>query len=407
MDIIVQKFGGTSVTTNERREKVANKVICTKKEGKYPVVVVSAIGRSGDPYATDTLINFANSIYKEYESRELDMIMACGEIISSVILANTIKSMGYMAVALTGYQAGIITDNNYGDAEVLKVDTTNIINFLKKGYIPVITGFQGATENKDITTLGRGGSDTTAAILGEALNASVVEIYTDVDGVMTADPRLVSEAKVIDSISYDEIYQMAEDGAKVIHPRAVAIAKRGNIPLKVKNTLSDGPGTIIHNKELYNDRYSKNISKDDILTAIAHKNNIAQVNVYFEDSIEANELLMNALTKNNISIDLINFFTDKKVFTIDKKNIEKIEKILEEHNFKYKIVNDCSKITVIGHKMRGIPGVMAKIVKALSKQGIKILQTSDSHNTISCLVKDADTKNAVIALHKEFNLSKK
>ncbi|QZY56804.1 aspartate kinase [Crassaminicella profunda] len=406
MNIIVQKFGGTSVGTKELREKVARKVIDTKKTGKYPVVVVSAIGRNGAPYATDTLINFANAAFKEYDSRELDMIMACGEMISTVILSNTIKSMGYKGIALTGYQAGIITDERYGDAEVLKVDPSNILDLLRQDYIPVVTGFQGATEKGDITTLGRGGSDTSAAILGEALKASVVEIYTDVDGVMTADPRLVAEAKVIDHIGYDEIYQMAEDGAKVVHPRAVAIAKRGSIPLKVKNTLSDAPGTIIHHKGTCNNKYSKNVSKEDILTAIAHKNNINQVSVYFEDSVELNELLMNELTNNQISIDLINFFIDKKVFTIESKDIEKVEKILKKNGFHYHIIRDCSKITAIGNAMRGIPGVMAKIVKSLSKENIRILQTSDSHNTISCLVSDRDTQKAVNALHKEFNLSK-
>ncbi|TCO79889.1 aspartate kinase [Marinisporobacter balticus] len=405
MEIIVQKFGGTSVATKALREKVAQKAIDMKKEGKYPVVVVSAIGRSGDPYATDTLIKFSNAVYEEYASRELDMIMACGEIISSVILANSIKSMGYKGVALTGYQAGIITDDNYGDAEVIRVDKTNILNLLNKDCIPVVTGFQGATESGDTTTLGRGGSDTTAAILGEALNASFIEIYTDVDGVMTADPRLVREARVIDCMGYDEVYQMAEDGAKVVHPKAVAVAKRSNIPLKVKNTLSDASGTIIHNKQSYTNPYSKNIRNEDVLTAIAHKNNIAQVNVYFEDSIEANELLMNALTNNQISIDLINFFVDKKVFTVDAKNVEKIDKILEKNKFKYSIIKNCSKITTIGHKMRGIPGIMAKIVKALSYEHIKILQTSDSHNTIACLVKDSDTQRAVNAIHREFHLS--
>ncbi|MCT4618671.1 MAG: aspartate kinase [Marinisporobacter sp.] len=406
MDIIIQKFGGTSVATKELREKVARKVIATKKTGKYPIVVVSAIGRSGAPYATDTLINFANDAYKEYDSRELDMIMACGEIISAVILSNTIKFMGYKGIALTGYQAGIMTDDCYGDAEVLKVDPKNILDLLRRGYIPVVTGFQGATEKGDITTLGRGGSDTSATILGEALKASMVEIYTDVDGVMTADPRLVAEAKVIDHIGYDEIYQMAEDGAKVVHPRAVAIAKRGNIPLKIKNTLSDAPGTIIHHEGTYNNKYSKNISEEKILTAIAHKNNIHQVSVYFEDSVELNELLMNELTNKQISIDLINFFIDKKVFTIESKDLEKVEKMLKENGFEYNIIKNCSKITVIGNAMRGIPGVMAKIVKSLSREAVKILQTSDSHNTISCLVSNKDTQKAVNILHKEFNLSK-
>lgn len=406
MNIIVQKFGGTSVATKETREIVAHKVIKAKKEGKEPVVVVSAMGRKGDPYATDTLINLASITCEECNSRELDMIMACGEMISSVVLANTIKSLGYPAAALNGYQAGIITDDHYGNAEVVRVDTQKILKFLEAGFIPVVTGFQGITENGDLTTLGRGGSDTSAAILGEALDADVVEIYTDVDGVMTADPRLVPEAKVINNIGYDEIYQMAEDGAKVVHPRAVVIAKRGNITLKVKNTLSDGPGTIINNKECYIDKYNKNVSMDDLLTAIAHKNDIAQVTVYFEDSMEANELLMDELRDHHISIDLINFFIDKKIFTIDMEKVQKVESILAKNKFDYNIIKNCSKVTAIGNKMRGTPGVMGRIVKALARENIQILQSSDSHNTISCLVKRDDIEVAVNALHKEFNLSK-
>ncbi|WZL74898.1 aspartate kinase [Clostridiaceae bacterium 35-E11] len=406
MDIIIQKFGGTSVATKEIREIVAHKVIKAKKEGKHPVVVVSAIGRKGDPYATDTLIDLANTTFKECHSRELDMIMACGEIISSVILANTIKSLGYSAVALNGYQAGIITDHNYGNAEVMRVDTQKILTFLEKGFIPVVTGFQGMTEDGEFTTLGRGGSDTSAALLGEALAADVVEIYTDVEGVMTADPRLVPEARVINSIGYDEIYQMAEDGAKVVHPRAVVIARRGNLTLKVKSTLSNSPGTVINNKELYIDKYDKNTSMDNLLTAITHKNDIAQVTVYFEDSIETNELLMDALTNNYISIDLINFFIDKKIFTIDLEKVEQVENILIKNEFDYNIIKDCSKVTAIGHKMRGIPGVMGRIVKALARENVKILQSADSHTTISCLVKKEDIEVAVNALHREFNLAK-
>ncbi|KXG75806.1 aspartate kinase [Thermotalea metallivorans] len=405
MNIIIQKFGGTSVATKELREKVARKVIQTKEEGKSPVVVVSAMGRSGDPYATDTLINLANHVFPEHSSRELDMMMACGEIISAVIMANTIKFMGYDAVALAGFQAGIITDDHYGDAEVIRVDGENILSLIKKGKIPVVAGFQGITVSGDITTLGRGGSDTTAALLGEALHADVVEIYTDVDGVMTADPRLVPEAKVIDTICYDEIYQMAEDGAKVVHPRAVEIARRGNITLKIKNTFSDAPGTTINGQMGFRNKSYRSMAGDDLITAIAHKNNITQVTVYFEDSVEANELLMNELTIHHISIDLINFFADRKIFTIDEKYTDLLEQILAKHHYQYQCIRGCSKITAIGHKIRGVPGVMARIVKALSHQGIKILQTSDSHTTISCLVRGEDMERAVNALHREFQLS--
>jgi aspartate kinase len=406
MDIIVQKFGGTSVATEELRKKVASKVVATKESGKNPIVVVSAIGRRGDKYATDTLVNMATSVYDGDNARDLDIIMSVGEIISSVILSNTIKAMGYEAQAVTGFQAGIITDNHFGDADVLKVDNKYLMDLLNKGIIPVVAGFQGVTETGEITTLGRGGSDTTAAILGEALQAKCVEIYTDVDGVMTADPRVVTKARVIDEIDYEEIYQMADEGAKVVHPRAVAVAKRSNIPMKVKNTLNESKGTIIIQKNHYLRKFRKSLEEDNVIRAIAHKNNISQVSVYFNDNMEDNDILMNNLTKFQVSIDLINFFTDKKVFTIDNKDLDKVKNIMGKNKYEYSIIENCSKVTAIGHKIRGIPGVMGKIVKALSHSGIKILQSSDSHTTISCLIKEEHIEKAVNALHAEFNLDK-
>lgn len=405
MNIIVQKFGGTSVASKELRDKAVEKVIQCIQEGKQPVVVVSAMGRKGDPYATDTLLQIGREPYSECSSRELDLMMACGETISSVVFANTIKAKGFHAAALMGFQAGIITDEKYGDADVIKVEPQNIQQLLDKGIIPVVTGFQGISENGNITTLGRGGSDTSAAVIGEALKAEVVEIYTDVDGIMTADPRLVTNAKVIEQIDYDDIYQMAEDGAKVIHPRAVEVARRGSIILKIKNTFTDAPGTIISSFEQYENKYSKYPSAGECITAIAHRNNVAQIVVQYEDTAEINEVFMNALAENDISIDMINFFIDKKIFTVEEQHLVKIESIIKSIGLKYDIHRNCSKITAIGHKMRGVPGVMARIVKALAKENIRILQTSDSHTTISCLVNSDSMEKAVNILHQEFHLA--
>lgn len=198
MRFIVQKFGGTSVTTAEKREQVAKKIIAAWSEGFSPVVVVSAMGRNGDPYATDTLINLVNqdnSDNPELPTRDLDLLMSCGEIISGVIMANTLNQMGHQAVVVTGWQAGIITDNTHGNARILRIEPQRIIELAKQGLIVVVAGFQGRTEDYEITTLGRGGSDTTAAALGVALEAEFVDVYTDVEGIMTADPRIVSDAK--------------------------------------------------------------------------------------------------------------------------------------------------------------------------------------------------------------------
>lgn len=406
MDIVVQKFGGTSVATKDLRDKVAQKVIETKASGKFPVVVVSAIGRNGDPYATDTLLKLAKSIYPEYSSRELDLLMSCGEIISAVLMANTIKAKGYDAVALTGFQAGITTNSNFGEAQVIKVDPSKMINHLKEDKIVIVTGFQGISDDGDVTTLGRGGSDTSAAILGEALKAEVVEIYTDVDGVMTADPRLVSEANVIDSLCYEEVYQMARCGAKVIHPKAVEIAQRSNITLKVKNTFNDSDGTVI-NGQYSHLKLPKRMDYDkNLVTAVAHMNDLVQVKLNIASEDERNEFLLRELMEKSISIDMINFFDDRKIFTIEKKNVEAIESILDNYEVEHDMIKDCSKVTIIGYKIHGVPGVMARLVLALSKGNIKILQSSDSNTTISCLINSENILKAVKLLHKEFNLNK-
>ena len=247
MKLLVQKFGGTSVSTPERRQQVADKIRKAVAQGYSPVVVVSAPGRMGEPYATDTLIQIAKQECAAIEKRELDMIMSCGEIIAGVIVTGALKNSGLNAVLLNGRQAGIITTDSHGDAQILQIKPDNILKHAADGRIVVVAGFQGVNEQGDITTLGRGGSDTTAAAIGAAIKAAAVDIYTDVNGMMTADPRAVSDAVPIPLISYEEAYEMALHGAKVIHPRAVEIAMRYQIPLKVKSTFSDQEGTVITN----------------------------------------------------------------------------------------------------------------------------------------------------------------
>lgn len=397
-NILVQKFGGTSVSTAERRNMAVSKVVDAIEQGFMPVVVVSAIGRNGDPYATDTLINFAKSIYKDIPKRELDILMSCGEIISSVIFANTLISRGYKSKVFTGGQAGIITDDNFGDAEIIRVEPQYILDALNQNIIPVVAGFQGITVDGDVTTLGRGGSDTTAALLGEALKAYAVEIYTDVDGIMTADPRIVANAHILKRISYNEVFQLAEQGAKVIHPRAVEIAMRGNIPLIIKNTMTDSPGTIITQ---YNNVYNNIYESDNLVTGIANMNNRVQI---IMDLDKDDKDIFGKIAEAKISIDLINVFPDKKIFTISEFDLAKLEQLLNENQIKYEKRKNCSKVSIIGNRIRGVPGVMARIIKSLSENGIEIYQTADSHNTISCLVSQDKADKAVKVLHDEFKL---
>ena len=395
MDIIVQKFGGTSVATQQRREMAANKIEKAIKAGIKPVVVVSAIGRKGDPYATDTLLSLINNENVSIEKKDIDLLLSCGEIISAVVMAETIKKRGYNVSVLTGGQAGIITNESFGSAEIKRIDTKKILKLLQNNIIPVIAGFQGATANGDITTLGRGGSDITGAAIGDALKALAIEIYTDVDGIMTADPNIVPDASIIEKISYNEVFELADQGAKVIHPKAVEYAMRGNISLIIKNTMKDTKGTTI--STLYEEM-------ERPIAGITYMPNRTQFIVKF-DTENKFDNIFNYLAECGISIDLINVFPEFKAFTVCSIFDSKVEEIFKNHNItNYKMTSKCCKIAVVGNGMKGIPGIMANILKTLFSNNIELLQTADSHSTIWCLVKDEDVVRTINLLHKSFNL---
>lgn len=399
MKILVQKFGGTSVSTHEKRVSVIKKIIKAKKEGFSPVVVVSAMGRIGQPYATDSLLSLLTKDYINNNKLGVDLLMSCGEIISSVVLCNELYSNNIQAVPLMGGQAGIITDDQFTNAAVKDVKIDNLLKFLKEDKIPVVTGFQGIDENGFITTLGRGGSDVTASLLGVALKAEEIDIYTDVDGIMTADPRIVKNASLIKEMSYNEVFQFADQGAKVIHPRAVEIAMKGNIPLVIKNTMSECIGTLIDNIGEVNNK--------NLITGITHMNNRVQIKVELAKNINNENYhdILPILAENLISIDLINVFPNQKIFTIDNTDLFKLNNIMQQLKLEYSYIENCSKIAIIGSRIRGIPGVMAKVLKPLAKENIEVLQTADSHSTIWCLVESQYTQSAINSLHKEFNLN--
>ena len=398
MKVLIQKFGGTSVSTEENRKKVIGKVKSAIKDGYSPVLVVSAMGRKGEPYATDTLLSLIGEKFKKTNKLAQDLLMCCGETISSVVMSNDLYKAGIDAMPLTGRQAGILTDNNFTDASCIDVEPEKILEIISQGRVPVVTGFQGATENGYLTTLGRGGSDTTASILGVALKASAIEIYTDVDGIMTADPRIVESANLIDVISYNEVFQLADKGATVIHPKAVEIAMQGNVPILIKNTMSNCKGTLINN---FGDK-----SNDKIMTGITSQKNRIQVSIEASEN-KGNDKYRNVLdlvAANKISLDLINIFPSEQIFTINDKDKNVLVDVLNNAKLKYTLIEHCSKIAVIGSGMKGIPGVMAKIIKALSDNNIEVLQTADSHMTIWCLVNSKNEKEAINVLHKTFKL---
>lgn len=398
MDIIVQKFGGTSVSTEERRKQVIKKIGKAIESGLKPVVVVSAMGRKGEAYATDTLLSLVDDNFKNNNKSAQDLLMCCGEIISSVVLCNDLYKHGITAVPLTGGQAGIITNDVHTNAQAIDVDTSNIMKILESGKVPVVTGFQGVTKEGFFTTLGRGGSDTSACILGVALNAKEIDIYTDVDGIMTADPRMVEDASLINEMTYNEGFQLADQGAKVIHPNAVALAKKGNVPLVIKNTMNDSKGTMI----------KSDISEEEkrLISGITHLNNRIQVRVRLSDNRERRSYrnLLELLAKNHISLDLINIFPEHQMFTIDASEKDKLSEIMSKAEIKYSIIENCSTIAIVGAGMNGVPGVMARIINTLTRNEIEVLQTTDSNMTIWCLIDSKKVPEAIRLLHTEFNL---
>lgn len=399
MKIIVQKFGGTSVSTYEKRLKVIEKVKKAIEQGFSPVVVVSAMGRKGEPYATDTLLSLVDEKFKKENKLASDLLMCCGEFISSVVMSNDLERQGINTVPMTGGQAGIITNNAFNEASLVDIQEKKILDIISQGRVPVVTGFQGMSEDGYFTTLGRGGSDTSAAILGVALDAEKIEIYTDVDGIMTADPRIVEDAALIDILSYDEVFQLADQGAKVIHPKAVEVAREKNIPIIIKNTMNDCEGTIINS---VGDK-----SKKRLVTSITSHNDRVQVSIKLSDNFDNekyNEIL-EIIAANRISLDLINIFPDKQIFTIPDSAKEKVADMFRRLNIKYTFTENCSTIAIVGAGMRGIPGVMAKIFKALYENKIEVLQTADSHMTIWCLVHTNELGKAINGLHRAFELA--
>ncbi|NLX90118.1 MAG: aspartate kinase [Firmicutes bacterium] len=404
MKIVVQKYGGTSVSTPEKREMVVRRVAEARENGYQVAVVVSAMGRNGDPYSTDTLKSLVLQEHNDVSLRELDLIMSCGEIISATIVAATLVKKGIISRALTGSQAGLLTDGCYGEAEVVDCRPEKVKESLAKGEVPVIAGFQGTDSKGEVNTLGRGGSDTTAVILGAALKAEKVEIYTDVAGIMTADPVLLKEARIIEQITYGEVCQLAYEGAKVIHPRAVEVAMRNNIAVVVRNPDDSSRGTLITGESsLLQGSYSTRGRR--AVTAIAHAVNLVQFLIEFKDTDPWKELeIFQRIGEADVNIDMISVFPSVKAFTVKEEDSGRVEDIIRKLGLTYRLEKNCAKVSVVGVGMHSIPGVMARVVKALNEDNIKILQSGDSNITISLLIKEDDLYRAVKVLHGTFNL---
>ncbi|QAS50947.1 aspartate kinase [Halobacillus litoralis] len=403
MKLLVQKFGGTSVRDLKSRSRAIHHVKNGLSEGYKVVVTVSAMGRKGSPYATDTLLGLVDFPHTIVTPREQDLMMSCGETISSIVFCHELCKEGISAVSLTGAQAGIMTNSDFTKAKITQMNPSRIFEELKDKDVVVVAGFQGQTLRGEVTTIGRGGSDTTAAALGAALQAECIEIFTDVDGIMTADPRLVQEARPLNTITYNEICNLAYQGAKVIHPRAVEIAMYAKVPIRVRSTYSDLPGTLVSGTK--EDRLGQDIS-DRTVTGIAHMAGLTQIKVQSkEDPSKLQSDVFKSMASANISVDFINISPSGVLYTIDHIYAEKAAQILNNLGYDPEIRNGCAKVSTVGAGITGIPGVTAKIVQTLTDIGIQILQSADSHTTIWVLIKEEDLVPAVNALHGTFQLS--
>jgi len=405
MRILVQKFGGTSLSTAEARQHVLGHIKDALSESFNLVVVVSAMGRLGDPYATDTLLGLVANYGNALPAREKDLLLCCGEIISAANLCAMLNSEGIPSVMLTGGQAGIETNNVFGDARITAIRPEPIVEHLEQGKVVIVTGFQGKTPSYEFTTLGRGGSDTSATALGAALKAEIVDIFTDVNGILTADPRVVEDAKPLTQVSFTEICNMAYNGAKVIHPRAVEIAMQANIPVRVRSTFSKEVGTLVTTAEAI--KADAGRVADRFVTGIAHTAGVTQIQVSaVEGQFDLQLRVFKTMAQNQISVDFISVNPSGAVYTVFDQEAERAVTLLRDAGLKPSWLPGCAKVAVIGGGINGVPGIMAQIVEALTEEDISILQSADSNTTIWVLVRREDMANAVRALHRKFGLHK-
>jgi aspartate kinase len=399
MALIVQKFGGTSVGSIERIKKVADRVIETKKQGHDVIVVVSAM--SGE---TDKLLNMAYQITDTPDGRELDMLLATGEQVSIALLAMALQAKGQAARSFTGQQVRIITDSSHTKARIREIDSERIFRELNQGKVVVVAGFQGIDQNGEITTLGRGGSDTTGVAIAAAIGADICEIYTDVDGVYTTDPRIVPQARKLSRISYDEMLEMASLGAKVLQIRSVAFAKKYNVPIHVRSSFKKEEGTLVTQED--------SSMEDIVVTGIAYTKNEVKITIKgIPDRPGVAAKLFEAIARDNINVDMIIQNTSIS-FTISKEDGKKALKLTEEIGKELgatKVLFDpnIAKVSAIGVGMRNHVGVAAKMFQALANEGINILMISTSEIRISCVVEAKYGEQAVRALHDAFDLANK
>ncbi len=402
LSLIVQKYGGSSVANPDLIKNVAGRVIESYEEGNQMVVVVSAMGDT-----TDHLIDLMGDITDDPDPREVDMLLTTGEQVSIALLTMAIHSLGYPAISLTGSQMKIKTDEKHNQAMIKDVDTTRLKKELAENKIVIVAGFQGINDNQDFTTLGRGGSDTTTVAVAAAMNADRCEIYSDVDGVYTADPRIVGEASKLDSISYQEMLELANLGANVLHPRAVELANNFGLELYIASSFNKTEGTIVRGDE-------KMEAKKNVVGAASDLGEIKITVERVPDEPGIAGRMFKALADAGINVDMIiqNLQRDELndiTFTINQEQeklaVKVLDKIKEELKFNnYTIDQDVAKISIVGAGMQSTPGIAARMFCSFGENGINIEMITTSEIKISCLIKKDEANKALNVLHKEFRL---
>jgi len=402
MGLIVQKYGGTSVGDIERIRNVAGRVIETKRRGNQVVVVVSAM--AGE---TDRLLNLAHQITKAPNERELDVILSTGEQVSIGLLSLAIQEMGHRAISFMGFQVGIQTDSAHTRARITSIDAERVRQALKEGAIAIVAGFQGITEEEDITTLGRGGSDLTGVAMAAALDAEVCEIYTDVEGVYTADPNIVPEARKLSRISYDEMLEMASLGAKVLQSRSVEFAKNHGVPIHVRSSFNNNPGTMV----VKEDKEMEGV----VVSGVTYNKNEAKISIMrVPDKPGVAGKVFGAVAKENIVVDMIiqNISQDGHTdisFTLAKPDLRKALQVMDgvaKMIGAEKVISDekIAKVSLVGVGMRSHSGVASAMFDCLGREGINVQMISTSEIKISCVIDSKYTELAVRALHDAFKL---
>lgn len=405
MSLIVQKFGGSSVANPERIQRVAERVVETRKKGHKLVVVVSALGDT-----TDELIKLASDITDHPSEREMDMLLSTGEQVSVALLAMAIHQLGFKAISLTGPQVGIITDQAHTKARIVDVSTERIRKALSGGNIVIVAGFQGQTLDHEITTLGRGGSDLTAVALAKALKAKVCEIYTDVDGVFTADPRIVRDARKLHRISYDEMLELASLGTQVMQARSVEVGKKYHVPILVRSSLNRSSGTLI-TKEV-------KAMEEVLIRGVALANNEAKITIFgVPDRPGVAARIFKRIADSNVNVDMIiqNKTRTNRTdisFTVFKSDLKialaTVRKAVQEVAAKgVGCDENIAKVSIVGVGMRSHSGVASKMFGALAKEKVNIEMISTSEIKISCVIASQHGRRAVQALHREFRLGRR